>query len=252
MKGYTDKDYRYCYRYATIAIVGENLKFFLGLRPVRTDEDHVHGRIMEDLVDRARQMVSIGTVYADRAYATADVLDVLNQRPVNYAIPTRIEKRIKPDIPRMAHDVEVTPDYGVNGDVRGGGTKERVETTRVLLPSTKGEDDEQEVVAFYTNLEVTDESESDRRRTERVINRYRRRWDIENAFKSVKTFLPWTTSNEPDVRLFHFAFGMLLYNLWRLIDFLIQKSLEGREQRTEPRLKAKRFINAIEARKLLE
>jgi IS4 transposase len=53
------------------------------------------------------------------------------------------------------------------------------------------------------------------------------------------------------VRLFHFAFGMLLYNLWRLVDFLIQLSMDGYEMRYKPRVKSKRFINAIVDNRLL-
>lgn len=244
-----DTEYDWCYRYATIAIVGENVKFVLGVKPVHEDENM--GILVEELLDEALHHVSINTVYADRAFASADVLNTLNQCPVRYVIPVPLNSRLKNDIRRMTDDVEVTHEYPIHGNVRGGATNEKVRTTRVLLPSIKGEDDEAGTVAFYTNLDVDDGLEVERKRTEKVINRYRRRWGIESAFQSLKTFLPWTSSKESVVRLFHFAFGILLYNMWRLIDFLIQLSIDEYEVRTKPRLKAKRFINAVKSRKLL-
>jgi hypothetical protein len=244
-----DTEYDWCYRYATISIVGENVKFMLGLKQVHEDDNM--GILVEELLDKALHHVRIDTVYADRAFASADVLNTLNQRPVRYVIPVRLNSRIKNDIRRMKHDVEVTHEYPIHGNVRGGVTNEEVKTTRVLLPSIKSEDDEAGTVAFYTNLDVDDGLEVERKWTEKVINRYRRRWGIESAFQSLKTFLPWTSSKEPVVRLFHFAFGILLYNMWRLIDFLIQLSIDEVEVRTKPRLKAKRFINAVKSRKLL-
>lgn len=83
------------------------------------------------------------------------------------------------------------------------------------------------------------------------MDRYLRRWGIETQYSSLKTFIPKTTSNNHGIRLFYFAFGMLLYNLWRLVDFLIQQSMEEYETRYKPRVKAKPFINAIENNRLL-
>ena len=244
-----DTEYDWSYRYATIAIVGENVKFMLGLKPVHENDNM--GILVEELLDKALHHVSIDTVYADSAFASADVLNTLNQRPVRYVIPVPLNSRIKNDIHRIGHDVEVAHEYPIHGNVRGGATNEKVRTTRVLLPSIKSEDDEAGTAAFYTNLDVDDGLEVERERTEKTINRYRRRWGIESAYQSLKTFLPWTSSKEPVVRLFHFAFGILLYNMWRLIDFLIQLSIDEVEVRTKPRLKAKRFINAVKSRKLL-
>lgn len=124
----------------------------------------------------------------------------------------------------------------------------RAETTLALIPSSLNEDS---TASFYTSVDVDDATTVGRSRTERVINRYRRRWGIETHFSSLKTFLPWTCSNCHVIRMFHFAFGMLLYNLWRLVDFLVQESMDGYETRYKPRVKSKRFINAIYSMSLL-
>jgi hypothetical protein len=46
-----------------------------------------------------------------------------------------------------------------------------------------------------------------------VTSRYSRHWDIENQYKSVKAYLPKTSSTDYRVRLFNFTFATLLYNL---------------------------------------
>jgi hypothetical protein len=45
-------------------------------------------------------------------------------------------------------------------------------------------------------------------------------------YGGIKQFSPWTISKEYAERLFHFGFAMLLYDLWLLVDFLVQKSLD--------------------------
>jgi IS4 transposase len=81
-----------------------------------------------------------------------------------------------------------------------------------------------------------------------VIDRYSRRWGIENSYKTIKDFLAWTTSKDYTVRLFYFGFAVLLYNMWLLVDLLVQLSFDI-EHWYKPRVTAKRFLNL--ARKLL-
>lgn len=77
-----------------------------------------------------------------------------------------------------------------------------------------------------------------------VTNSYSRRWDIENQYKSVKVFLPKTSSKDYRVRLFGFTFVALLYNLWRLTDYLVKVGM-GRDIRSPPVVTAKTFVRAI-------
>jgi len=77
-----------------------------------------------------------------------------------------------------------------------------------------------------------------------VTNRYSRRWDIENQYKSVKAHLPKTSSTDYRVRLCNFTFAALLYNLWRLTDFLVKVGIE-REIRLPPIVTARTFVRAV-------
>nr|WP_273741585.1 transposase [Natrinema soli] len=84
--------------------------------------------------------------------------------------------------------------------------------------STKGDG----TAVFATNLSVgADEAET-------FCRRYRRRWQIENEYKSIKNdFLAKTSSKDYRVRLFYFVFAVLLHNIWRLTDFLLKAGVDG-------------------------
>jgi len=61
---------------------------------------------------------------------------------------------------------------------------------------------------------------------ESFCRRYSRRWQIENEYKSIKNdFLAKTSSRDYRIRLFYFVFAVLLYNIWRLTDFLLKASV---------------------------
>jgi IS4 transposase len=77
-----------------------------------------------------------------------------------------------------------------------------------------------------------------------VTNSYSRRWDIENQYKSVKSFLLKTSSTDYRVRLFSFVFASLLYNLWRLTDYLVKVGTD-RPIRSPPVVTARTFVRAV-------
>ena len=87
-------------------------------------------------------------------------------------------------------------------------------------------------MTFVTNLTVSDATKKARGRTRRVMRRYARRWGIENSYKSIKDFLAWTTSRNTAVRVFCFGFAVILYDMWLLVDLLIQVNLDIEPQTT--------------------
>jgi IS4 transposase len=63
---------------------------------------------------------------------------------------------------------------------------------------------------------------------ETVCRRYSRRWQIENVSKRNKhDSLTKTYSKDYRVQLFHFVFVVLLYNIWRLTDWLLKADGDG-------------------------
>ncbi|WP_340100929.1 transposase [Salinibaculum salinum] len=261
-----DKSYDWCHKVATASIVGDNILFTAAMLPIGDADDHDPdayageeksyrvGGVVRRLVDivEARTTLRIRRVFADREFHAADVVAALEERGLFYVIPAARDDRIKRFIARMNEDVDgqkqvtVQDEYGIYGPVKdSGGVRKRAETTLVGLPPDEDRDQTQ---VFLTNLDVNDEIRLDRRSTRRRIKRYTRRGGIENAYGGIKQFAPWTTSREYAVRLFHFGFAMLLYDMWLLVDLLVQRSLGIVEFRTKPRVIAPRFRGFLRRR----
>jgi len=231
------KAYEWCYKFATLTVVEENVKFTLAIRPV--EKGDLVDEVVRNLLQDAREHVTIEMVYADSEFCSVDTICTLEAANVRYVIPSPKNKRVKREIERMSQEIEVRRDYGIYGPVSGGSTNERASTNLVLLPSIK---DEEKTVAFTANKDVKAGTKVERKYTQNVINRYSRRRGIENSYKTIKDFLAWTTSKDFSVRLFYFGFAVLLYDMWLLVDLIVQMSLDI-EHRYKPRVTAKRFLN---------
>ena len=115
--------------------------------------------------------------------------------------------------------------------------------TQTLVGDTSTRKEDTKVV-FVTNLTVSDGTKAERGRTRRVMGRYARRWGIENSYKSIKDFMAWTTARNTAVRVFYFGFAVILYDMWLVVDLLVQVSLNI-EQRLKPRVPARTFLNIV-------
>jgi hypothetical protein len=260
-----DKSYDWCHKVATASIVGDNVLLTAAMLPIGAADDHDPdayageeksyrvGGVVRRLVDIVEESANlrIRRVFADREFHAADVVAALEERGLFYVIPAKRDDRVKRFIARMDEDVDgqkrvtVKDEHGFYGPVKDGTNKTRAETTLVGLPPDEDRDQTQ---VFLTNLDVNDEIRLDRRSTRRRIKRYTRRGGIENAYGGIKQFAPWTTSREYAVRLFHFGFAMLLYDMWLLVDLLVQRSLDIVEFRTKPRVIAPRFRGFLRRR----
>jgi len=143
------------------------------------------------------------------------VLQTLSNLGVNYLIPKRINSTERNVIETMDDDDEqVVAVESASVHVEAGSHQMRF----LYVPSTKGDG----TAVFATNLRVgPDEAET-------VCRRYSRRWQIENEYKSIKNdFLAKTSWKKYRVRLFYFVFAVLLYNIWRLTDFLLKADVDG-------------------------
>jgi IS4 transposase len=209
------------------------------MRPVQKG-DRI-GEIVRELFWQARERVNISMVYADTGFWAADTSHAFKEAGVNCVIPSPKNKRVKREMDRMQQEIEVKHGYTIYGHVLGGRGQRPAETNLVLHPSSK---DDSKTVAFITNEDVDDEIRLDRVETKGLINRYSRRWGIENSYKTIKDFLAWTTSKELSVRIFYFSFAVLLYNMWLLVDLVVQVSLDVKH-RYKPRVTAKRFLNLV-------
>jgi hypothetical protein len=243
-----DKDFEWCYKFATANIVGDNLKLPVAVLPV-SDAEHLDndaypgkdkkyrpGNVVRNLLDIADDHVNVRCVLADREFYATDVIVALLARNDKYVIPVPANARIK-RFQQGIEEVTVKRGHTLYGPTKRGVTNDSTVTRLVALPPDDSYDD---VQVFATNLDVDDKIGLDRRRTKRQIERYNRRGGIENAYKKIKEFGAWTTKMDVGVRLFHFGWAVILYALWLLVDFLVKLSLDL-EYEVEPRLRAGRF-----------
>ena len=171
-------------------------------------------RVVRRLVRRAKQHVPIETVLCDRDFDSMRVLQTLSNPGVNYLIPKRITRTEKEVIKTMEGDRE---DVAVESASVHVGLGEH-SMQFLYIPSTKGSG----TAVFATNLRVGPEE------AESFCHRYSRHWQIENEYKFIKhDFLAKTSSKDYRVRLCYFVFAILLYNIWRLTDFLLKAGVNS-------------------------
>jgi len=208
------------FKFATLSIIGKNIPLVLAIEPVRESSawdknppNQVH-RVVRRLVQRAKEHLPIETVLCDREFDSMRVFQTLSNLNVNYLIPKRVTSAEREVIEQMGEADQEVAVESASVHVETGSHPMRF----LYVPSTSGEG----TTVFATNLRVgPDEAET-------FCRRYSRRWQIENEYKSIKhDFLAKTSSKDYRVRLFYFVFAVLLYNIWRLTDFLLKAGVAG-------------------------
>ncbi|MCF2165405.1 transposase [Halobacterium salinarum] len=240
-----DGEYKRGYKYATITLVGDHAPIVLGIEPVKEDSEwepdgspsYSKADLVSRLLDSAERFVDLDTVVFDRGFYVNQVYADVHDRDLTYLSPVPtyeddlaaiqdIQEHPTADA-AVKHDVPL----GIDGDVHH-------EAEFLYVPSTRDDVDGKYAV-FVTNEDRVEPEEIGS-----VVNGYSRRWDIENQYKSIKDFLPKTSSTDYRLRLCNFALSTLIYNLWRLTDYLIKVGLDE-PIRSPPVITAKTFVRAL-------
>jgi hypothetical protein len=229
------------YAYATITLVGDHAPIILGLEPVKEASawepdgalSHSKGDVVDRLLKRATEIVDIDEVLMDRAFYSVAATEAVEDHGLLYTVPV---PRYETDLENIA-DVREHPeaDAAVLHDQRVGGRYGADHTTEYLYVPSDRDGAEGRYAIFATNRDRVAPSE-----IEAVTNRYRRRWDIENQYKTVQAFAPRTSSTDYRVRFAEMALAAALYNLWRLVDYFVKAAL-GRPVRSPPVVTARVF-----------
>jgi hypothetical protein len=110
------KEYSWCHKFATATLVGEGVHMVTAMLPVGnpdvTDNDaypgdeektFVHGDVVRKLLDITSESVTPRRVFADRGFASADVISAFEERNLKYLIPAprnaRGAPRGRPPVP---------------------------------------------------------------------------------------------------------------------------------------------------------
>lgn len=188
----------YGFRFATITIVERGKRFTLLSLPVSPLDRN--GDIVDRLLTYAGNVIPIDTVYLDRGFYSAKVIDVLKRHNVKFLMIAVRNERVKRLIKENEHGVVI--DYTMG------------ESTTFKLVVTEKDGEKH---AFATNLNV-----GIKRRLLSLYDLYGKRWGIETSYRIIDhDFKARTTSKRYVVRLFYFLFCVLLYNLWVLANVLL-------------------------------
>jgi IS4 transposase len=126
-------------------------------------------------------------------------------------------------------------DAAVEHDAVSGDGEWSHEVDLTYVPSTE---EEGQYRVFVTNQHVEPGE------MHRITKLYDRRWDIEIEYKTIKSFLPRTSSMDYQVRFGLFVFATMLYNLWRLTDLLVKRSL-GKRVREATVVTARTLVRGV-------
>ena len=246
VSGYKDDgEIKHGYTFATITIVGNDVPIILGIEPVKERSEwepadapaDSKGEVVDVLLETAQQYVDLDEVLLDRGFYSNEVYARIHERELVYTTP----------VPKYEDDYEAIKniqrrdgvDAAVKHEVPFAVDGERHHTAEFLYVPATEEDAEGNYAVFVTNRDHVSPDE-----ITHVTNSFSRRWDIENQYKSVKSFLPKTSSTDYRVRLFSFVFASVLYNLWRLTDYLVKVGM-NRPVRSSPVVTARTLVRAV-------
>ncbi|WP_433629597.1 transposase [Halomicrococcus sp. NG-SE-24] len=223
------------YKFATLTIVAENTPIVLAIEPVRDvraweDETEVHRTSRADIVDRlleqAQRHVDINKVFADREFDAHEVRHLINKHDLFYVIGKRKQATAdKENIEEVEKHpvIDARVEYAsltVDGETHDLSIM-YVPKNAAIENEERDEDGWDEYAIFTTNYKVEPE------RAIGLTAQYRDRWEIENQYKSIqKHFLPTSASKDYRVRFLYFTIGVLMYNVWRLTNFVLRDEID--------------------------
>ncbi|MFB6073376.1 MAG: hypothetical protein ABEJ89_00020 [Haloarculaceae archaeon] len=228
-----------CYKFITLNIVGQHFRIPIVVRPV--PKGVPYATLVREVYWRARELVSIETVYLDAGFFSADGLWSLNETPSDYVMSVPKNVRFKRWLDTTENEVAVKQDHGVFGPIEGVG-RDYAKTNIVAKPSIQNPD---KTVLFATNKDVRDEIGLDRRRAVERTEPYSRRGQQEKSYEMIKKFLAPTQSKSFRLHLFYFCFAALAYSMWKLVDFRVKKDV-GIEPAADPVIEFVEFLGCME------
>lgn len=190
-----DRGTNYGYKYASCVVSCAGIRFTL--HTVAMTQFTTKTEMLEELIAEARKYVKIKTVLLDREFFNSYCIKKLRELELNYLIPV-IKHRKK-----FLHSLRPPCK-----------AKMPLKSMYVPVVAISDPDNQKETLYYCTNITIPVE------RLEEVIEMYRKRWTVENAFKSQKLeFLGKTYSIDFSIRFFFWVFATLLYNVWVLCNF---------------------------------
>lgn len=183
-------------------------------RPDREDvETTSRADIVERLLEQAEQHVDIHKVFCDREFDVHGIRDVFDRHTIQYVISK--QKRSNKDYENIE---EITESSVYDSRIEHAWARYEGRSHKVSIIYLPGGD----YSLFTVNGWV------DEHRAQALAEQYRQRWTIENQYKQLKQhFLPRSSSKDYRIRFFYLTISVIMYNVWRLTNFLLRDKVDA-------------------------
>ena len=197
-----DRGTNYGYTYGSCVVSAPGMRVFL--HTVAMTEFSNNEKMVEELITVAKKYVDIEAVLEDREFFNEKSINKLESLEIDFVIP--VKKHRKKLLQSLRPPCKANIPLG---------------SREVPVIAVKSPKDPKKTLYYCTAMKISDDE------LENVINIYKNRWTIENAFKSHKiTFLAKTYSVNFAIRYFFWILSVLLYNAWMLCNFCASTALE--------------------------
>lgn len=207
--GKRDSSTNFAFRQLTASIVLRGQRFLIYLRAL-TDKDTNDALLVEDCLEELRKLgFRVGTVLMDREFYNGTIIIVCNIRKIVYLVPAVKNERFERLVEGLRKEGKALPRIIENYEIVD-------EVTNLIIFEEKTSKGEIEVFGFITNMKAVEIAKD----VDAIIELYRLRWGIENAHKYEDSFKIPTNSTDGIIRFFFFVIGVILHNLWVLLNLL--------------------------------
>ncbi len=206
---YDTKGAKYCYKYLTLAITCSNSTRYIldGIILRRGDfvEDYVY-----EMIKNAKKYVNIGCVLFDRGFGWG-VIFKLKELKVNYLVFWKKQgdwHKQYFDNMREGDSCIAQREYKYNRNK----TNHPVKSNFMLIKQFEYRGKKYDWI-FATNFKL--------KSAEKYVMWYKKRWGIETIFRVTDDIRIYTTSTDPIIRYFLFAFTCFVYNIWKFFQSIL-------------------------------
>jgi len=213
------------YRYASICICEEGLRFNLFTMPVT--QRKLKKTVVRELIQEAKRYVRTGIVLLDRGFNGTDIFGLIDEKcREKYLMPLIKYPKVKKDC--YTENKLKTMFYTFYENR----SKEYQTKVRVIVDNRKDE----------THYFVTNISRERRAELSLIISVYGKRWGIETGYRVADEFFAWTTSKDFSIRSFLALLSFLMQDFWTLYNFIEHSGTKYQQPRTRLLKKYRKFI----------
>ena len=208
--GYEPKDGTYyCFKFMTVALVIQGIRFFLFSFPVYRGDDKIL-LINKVLNFLNAQWVKPDLVLIDREFYETDMFALLREKKIEFIMPAKQDSHFERVLKQCKELPAVFQAYEISN------SKHESEWIDLVIIEDN-EHEETHIYGYVTNIPVS------KYRDDILLLRdwYKQRWGIETAHRVHDQFRIKTSCKEGNVRYFFFVIAMLLYNFWIYLNLLM-------------------------------